>query len=229
MKKTRIGGVPKFKHNLQSYLELSSILENSGVDGIFATDHIRTKDRFSESQPSCGVLLGGLRAKFPHLPLGPLVARTGSGLDEYVLSMLDTVGGPIVACLGIGDKIGKQEHQVSGLPWDVVEKRWEKLCETAQRCTERGWETYGGSDNPKLYNQLPGSVGVHLQHNLGDTITNRKLARAVFSNTNPNLIQYSIENKYEWVCIAQSRTETDTEYAARMRKAVQYAQAHTFL
>lgn len=202
----------------KTLLDFSEILLKSGVAGLFATDHTRTRDFFQEPHPSCPTVLGMFRARFPETPIGPLVSRVGSGLDEYAMSMLETLGGPLVVSLGIGDAKGRLENKVSNLPWPSVDERWDRLCRFSERCLNKGFETYAATDRVDLVSKLPQTIGVHIQHVSGEEFSPRPLARGVFSKTNVDFIEYSIRHSFTWLVIAQAKNESNVSYLGRIKK-----------
>jgi len=143
--------------------------------------------------------------------------------------MLDTLGGPLVVSLGIGDIRGKKESEITGLPWLSIEERWERLCKVAERCLNRNFETYGATDKLALAEQLPEGVRVHVQRVSGEEFTPRPLARGIFSQTNHDFIKYSIQNSFTWVVLAQGKTELNQEYLNRLTSTIKLRESLTEL
>jgi hypothetical protein len=222
---TRVGAVPtRSSTTLSEWLVRCELALEAGADGLFIPDHTKVRDRFGGAHLSCAVALGAARARFGDVALGPLIGRVGGGMDEHVLSMLDTiVDGEVVACLGIGDRNARFEHEVSGLTWDSVEVRWERLCRTAERCMERGFETWAATDRVDLAQLLPDGVGVHVQHAIGETFGGRSTAFSAFGALDGETLARVAECGYRWVCVAQLQHETDEAFSARLagvRRAV---------
>jgi hypothetical protein len=205
-------------------LDRCELALEAGADGLFIPDHTKVRDRFEGAHLSCAVALGAARARFGGVALGPLIARVGGGMDEHVLSMLDTISdGEVVACLGIGDRNARLEHEVSGLAWDRPEVRWGRLCDTAERCVERGFETWAATDRGDLAQLLPGGVGVHVQHAIGETFGGRPMAFSAFGPLDDVTLERVVEREYRWVCVAQLQDESDEMFSTRLaevRRAV---------
>lgn len=196
----------------------SELALQAGADGLFVPDHTKVKDRFGVSHLSCGVALGAARARFGDVALGPLIARVGGGLDEHVLSMLDSIAdGEVIACLGIGDRNARLEHAVSGLGWDPVEVRWARLCRTAERCVERGFETWAATDRTELADALPEGVGVHVQHAIGERFGGRSAAFSAWGTLEGETLERVVGVGYRWVCVAQLWDEPDAAFISRLQ------------
>ncbi len=207
---------------LREWLEVCAVVLEAGAAGLFVPDHVKVKDRFDTAHLSCAVALGAARGAFGAVALGPLVARVGGGLDEHVLSMLDAVSdGEVVACLGIGDRNARLEHEISGLGWPVPSVRWEALCRVAQRCVDRGWETYAATDRVEFADALPAGVGVHVQHALQEHFNGRDRALGVFSDPNAGLLASAVNGGFKWVCLAQQPGEAGSAFGRRIAEQVQ--------
>lgn len=217
MIKTRIGAVPKFNENLKTYLEFSETLVNFGVDGVFTTSCNGGGEIFNGIETSFEVILGGLRGKFPELTIGPLSIMTSHLNNESFTSLSNTLGGSIIICAQIGSNESLDDVKVKELPFTKNKQEKEKC------------ELYYESSSLELVKHLPNNVKVYLHNNLETTIKKRKLVLRVYNETNLALVQYAIQNRFEWVFITQTQDETNTEYATRIRKALYYSQANTSL
>ena len=216
----RVGAVIEWRDTtLSAWLRGCEQALAAGADGLFIPDHTRVQDRFDTSHLSCAVALGAARAAFGNVAIGPLVARVGGGLDEHVLGMLDAVSdGEVVAALGIGDRNARLEHVVSELAWPLPNERWQRLCAVAQRCIDRGWETYAATDRVELACVLPDGVGVHVQNPATALFEGRRWAFGAFAEMDDATTTYVREAGFSWVCLAQLHDEPTRAFAARLEQ-----------
>ena len=211
----------------KSWLETAEQAASSGnIDAIFAPDHLRTRDRAAPHTLSWAVLLAAARERCgKHIVVGPLVARCGSGQDEHVLHMLETLAdsGPLVVNLGIGDRVGRREHLTAGLPWPPRDARIEQIENTARRCLSHGWEVYVASDRDDLHAHMPSGTGAHIspsrsRHDHGAG-TGRPVAVSFWEDTNDEAFRDLAAGEYQWVCVEQLPGEDSQGFLERLSRA----------
>ena len=123
----------------------------AGYDAVFVYDHLFPPAGPDRPSIEPFTLLSAAAAANPGLGVGVLVTRPGFrpfGIMAKEAAALATVSGrPAVLGLGLGDRFGKAEHAVLGLPYPVPDVRAVLLEETslALRCLVRGEPWPGGA------------------------------------------------------------------------------------
>jgi hypothetical protein len=225
----RLGVIPYcWDTSLSSWVSVAEAAVGAELaDGLFAPDHIRVRDRFAtDVTMPWQVVLGAASQVCGSVPMGPLVARCGSGNDEHVLNALDTLATSVevVACLGVGDRIGRREAEAASLPWPSREERVLRMAETASRCLERGWETIVASDREGLHAAMPAGTGAHISSARSAADHGAGLGRAVSvsfwgEGETPEDLSYAREADYRWVCISQLPGEPVSALLSRLESA----------
>lgn len=225
----KLGVIPYcWDASLPSWVAAAEAVVGAGLaDGLFAPDHIRVRDRFStDVTMSWQVVIGAASQVCGSVPMGPLVARCGSGNDEHVLNALDTLATSVevVACLGVGDRIGRGEAEAASLPWPPREERIRRMAETASRCLARGWETIVASDRKELHEMMPDGAGAHISSARSAADHGTGLGRDVSvsfwgEGETPGDLSYARDGGYRWVCMSQLPGEPVPALLARLESA----------
>lgn len=211
--------------DLRSWLDTADkALATGTVSAIFAPDHLWARDRSSTATLAWPVLLAAVQARH-RATVGPLVARCGAGNDERIIHTLETLqdGGEVVANLGIGDRVGRKEHEAAGLPWPTREERICKMAETAARCLAAGLEVYVASDMDELHARMPTGAGAHISRARSELDHGSSIARPVsvayWTETDRADFRHAASGRYDWVSIEQLRGETSTQFLNRIKEA----------
>jgi alkanesulfonate monooxygenase SsuD/methylene tetrahydromethanopterin reductase-like flavin-dependent oxidoreductase (luciferase family) len=108
----------------------------AGYDAVFVYDHLFPPGGRDRPSVEPYTLLAAAAASNPGLGVGVLVSRAGYRplgiLAKETSSLAHISGSDAVLGLGLGDKFGKAEHEVAGLPFPPIEQRTVLLEETAR-------------------------------------------------------------------------------------------------
>jgi alkanesulfonate monooxygenase SsuD/methylene tetrahydromethanopterin reductase-like flavin-dependent oxidoreductase (luciferase family) len=125
--------LPTFRDETDDALALANDAEQAGLDGVFAFDHLWPIG--SPTRPSFAPLpiLAAVCARTTVLMVGTLVARIGlvgtPVLVERFLTLEALAPGRVIAGLGTGDDLSKNEEIAYGVGYPSAENRWRLLDE----------------------------------------------------------------------------------------------------
>ena len=139
----------------------------AGYEAVFVYDHLFPPGGPERPSVEPFTLLAAAAAANPGLGVGVLVSRAGYRplgiLAKETSGLAHLAGGDAVLGLGLGDKFGRAEHEVAGLPFPPIEERTVLLEETAlaTRALFAGEPWPGGSMTPALRGPLlpPATAG----------------------------------------------------------------------
>lgn len=132
----------------------------AGYDAVFVYDHLFPPGGPDRPSVEPYTLLAAAAAANPGLGVGVLVSRAGYRplgiLAKETSSLAHLSGGDAVLGLGLGDRFGKAEHEVVGLPFPPIEERTVLLEETARatRALLAGDAWPGGQMTPSIRGPL---------------------------------------------------------------------------
>jgi len=132
----------------------------AGYDAVFVYDHLFPPGGPDRPSVEPYTLLAAAAASNPGLGVGVLVSRAGYRplgiLAKETASLAHISGVDAVLGLGLGDKFGKAEHEVAGLPFPPIEQRTVLLEETARatRALLSGASWAGGEMTPAVRGPL---------------------------------------------------------------------------
>ncbi|MHB1209190.1 MAG: LLM class flavin-dependent oxidoreductase [Acidimicrobiales bacterium] len=127
--------LPTFREGARDALEFATQAADSGVDGVFAYDHLWPMG--SPQRPSLAPfpLLVSVARRHEHLWVGPLVARVGLVSSQHLIKEFETLAswapGRVIAALGTGDRLSAQENIAYGLGFQDADERRGLLREAA--------------------------------------------------------------------------------------------------
>ncbi len=141
-------------------LDVAGRAAGAGYDAVFVYDHLFPPGSPHGASVEPFTLLAAAAAANPGLGVGVLVSRPGYrpfgilAKESAALSLLS--GRPAVIGLGLGDRFGKAEHAVLGLPYPPPDERTVRLEETslALRALFRGEPWPGGEAIPPIAGPL---------------------------------------------------------------------------
>jgi alkanesulfonate monooxygenase SsuD/methylene tetrahydromethanopterin reductase-like flavin-dependent oxidoreductase (luciferase family) len=131
-----------------------------GYDAVFVYDHLFPPGAPDRPSVEPYTLLAAAAAANPGLGVGVLVSRAGYRplgiLAKETSSLAHLAGGAAVLGLGLGDRFGRAEHEVAGLPFPPIEQRTVLLEETARatRALLSGGSWAGGEMTPAVRGPL---------------------------------------------------------------------------
>lgn len=143
--------LPSFRTSPEPLLEVAKAAEKSGVDGVFAFDHL--SGRRPGPALELTALLGALSAETTRVALGPLVVRASLRHPAALVACLDTVAriaGPrLVVGIGSGDEESRVEDEAFGLEVPPG-RRMTLVGATVAAATGRGYPVWLGGSSPRM-------------------------------------------------------------------------------
>ena len=140
--------LPQFEEDVEACLAVARRAEAARLDGVFAFDHlwpIRRPDRPALHGTS---LLAALAVETEAVAVGTLVARVGLLPGEVLartFATLQGMAGPrLVAGLGIGDALSRDENRAYGVPFRPAAERRAALAACCRRLRAMGIVTWVG-------------------------------------------------------------------------------------
>ncbi len=141
--------LPSFSNSPDEAIEVARIADASGVDGVFAYDHVWPIGQPERPALSPFPLLGAIASETERVVVGTLVARVGLAPDEVLLSQfhaLDLVtAGRVVAALGVGDRNSREENVAYGIAFRPIDERLGSLARCVSALKAAGIEVWVGS------------------------------------------------------------------------------------
>jgi alkanesulfonate monooxygenase SsuD/methylene tetrahydromethanopterin reductase-like flavin-dependent oxidoreductase (luciferase family) len=125
--------LPTFRDNTDDALTVADEAELAGLDGVFAFDHLWPIG--SPTRPSFAPMpiLSAVATRSESLQVGTLVARMSlvgtSTLIERFLTLEALAPGRVIAGLGTGDELSRDEHVAYDIGYPNAEERWALLAD----------------------------------------------------------------------------------------------------
>jgi alkanesulfonate monooxygenase SsuD/methylene tetrahydromethanopterin reductase-like flavin-dependent oxidoreductase (luciferase family) len=145
--------LPQFRDEADTALAAARRAETLGLDGVFCFDHLWPMGQPGRPALSSGPLLGALAAATDTIALGTLVARIGLLPDEVLVEVLCGVhalsGGRLVAGIGTGDRLSRQENESYGIPFEPAAIRRQRLASVATAVAGAGVPVWVGGSHPE--------------------------------------------------------------------------------
>lgn len=134
--------VPTFHGDAARVVRLARDAEAAGIDGVFLYDHlwhIGKKDKPALHGPT---LMSAVAVSTSTVTVGSLVARIGLQRNEVLAAMMSTVErmapGRVIAALGIGDGLSRDENETYGIEFAPRPARLAQLVECARAVRGEG-------------------------------------------------------------------------------------------
>ena len=134
--------LPTFRDNAYDALATADAAERAGLDGVFAYDHLWPMG--SPTRPSFAPMpvLSAVAARTESLKVGTLVARMAlvgtSTLVERFLTLEALAPGRVIAGLGTGDDLSKDEQIAYDVGYPTAEERWALLADAMAALQRKG-------------------------------------------------------------------------------------------
>jgi alkanesulfonate monooxygenase SsuD/methylene tetrahydromethanopterin reductase-like flavin-dependent oxidoreductase (luciferase family) len=141
--------LPTFRSSPASALEVAADAATRGLDGIFCYDHLWPMG--SPERPAIAPfeLLAVVASRHDSLSVGTLVARIGLVDNEVLLSQFRALRlvakGRVVAGLGTGDRLSREENLAYGIDVAPPAQRREELRRLAGTLLDESTEVWVGS------------------------------------------------------------------------------------
>ena len=146
--------LPQFRDSADEALAAGPRAEALGIDGVFVFDHLWPMGQPGRPALSSGPLLGALAAVTSTIRLGTLVARIGLVPDDVLIEVLCGVdslsGGRLVAGIGTGDRLSRQENDAYGIPFEAADIRRQRLASVATAVAGTGIPVWIGGGRPEM-------------------------------------------------------------------------------
>lgn len=140
--------LPQFRHDAEAAIEVARRAEEAGLDGVFVFDHLWPIGQRMRPALHCLTLLGALAAETSRVTLGPLVARVGLVPDAVLVHGLTSLhrisGGRVIAGLGTGDSLNREENEAYGVDFAPVADRLAALGNCCRQLRAAGVTTWVG-------------------------------------------------------------------------------------
>lgn len=145
--------LPQFQEDPEACIEVAKTAEAAGLDGVFAFDHLWAIGRPDRPALHGSSLLAALAVETERVRVGTLVARIGLWPDavlEAILTTVDRVSGSrLLAGMGVGDRLSKDENRAYGVPFAPASERRAALATCCRALRRRGVETWVGGLSPE--------------------------------------------------------------------------------
>ena len=146
--------LPQFRYEADTALDAARRAEELGLDGVFCFDHLWPMGQPGRPALSSGPLLGALAASTSTIALGTLVARIGLLPDEVLVEVLcglhSLSGGRLVAGIGTGDRMSREENEAFGIPFELAAVRRQRLESVATAVVGAGVPVWVGGGRPEM-------------------------------------------------------------------------------
>ena len=119
--------LPVFRWTPDDALAAAELGEQSGIDGVFAYDHLWPMGSPERPALSPFPVLAAVSVRCPSLIVGPLVARVGITSDAHLIEAFRSLElaapGRVIAAIGTGDKLSASENEAYGIAMQPVAER----------------------------------------------------------------------------------------------------------
>jgi alkanesulfonate monooxygenase SsuD/methylene tetrahydromethanopterin reductase-like flavin-dependent oxidoreductase (luciferase family) len=158
--------LPTFRYGSEDALACAKDAASSGLDGVFAYDHLWPMG--SPQRPSLAPfpLLSVIAGRHEELVVGPLVARVSLVGRTHLIEQFQTLDalapGRVIGALGTGDKLSAPENEAYGLPALSGDERRELLRDvaTALSATMPIWIGAGSGATNLLARELGATINL---------------------------------------------------------------------
>ena len=144
--------LPQFVDHASLALSAAVQAETLGLDGLFCFDHLWPIGQRGRPAISMPPLLGAVAAATSTIHIGTLVARIGLVPDVVLIdtfaSLEQISGGRLIAGIGTGDSLSRQENDAYGVPFDAAEERRTSLATVARAVRAHGIPVWVGGGRP---------------------------------------------------------------------------------
>jgi luciferase-like monooxygenase len=128
--------LPTFRDSPNDAFRVALRAEGAGLDGVFAFDHLWPIGDPERPSLAPFPLLASVVGRCATVSVGPLVARVGLVSTKKLIEEFATLDalapGRVIAALGTGDELSKDEHVAYGLDYPSGEQRRGLLAEAIE-------------------------------------------------------------------------------------------------
>ncbi len=144
--------LPQFVDDASVAVTAAARAEQLGLDGVFCFDHLWPIGQRGRPAISMSPLLGAVAAATSTIHVGSLVARIGLVPDAVLIdtfaSLEQISGGRLIAGVGTGDSLSRQENDAFGVPFDSAEERRTSMALVARAVRALGIPVWVGGGRP---------------------------------------------------------------------------------
>jgi alkanesulfonate monooxygenase SsuD/methylene tetrahydromethanopterin reductase-like flavin-dependent oxidoreductase (luciferase family) len=156
--RVRLGiSLPSFRDDAGPALAVAAAAEASGLDGVFAFDHLFRRAADGTPRPALELLtlMGAIGASTERVVVGSLVARATLRPPATLANGFDTVARIVrperlIVAIGAGDRESREENERFGLGFGSVADRVAALRETVDEVRDRGYPVWVGGNDPPV-------------------------------------------------------------------------------
>ncbi len=149
--------LPSFRDDAGPSLAVAAAAEASGLDGVFAYDHLFRRDAHGERRPALEMfaLMGAVANATHRIAIGSLVARATLRPYATLANGFDTVArltGPdrLFVAIGAGDGQSREENESFGLEFGSPAERVAALRDAVDEVRDRGYPVWVGGTDPAV-------------------------------------------------------------------------------
>jgi alkanesulfonate monooxygenase SsuD/methylene tetrahydromethanopterin reductase-like flavin-dependent oxidoreductase (luciferase family) len=149
--------LPSFRDEVGPSLEIAAVAEASGLDGVFAYDHLFRRDAAGYRRPALELfaLMGAVAGATTRIAVGSLVARATLRPYATLANGFDSLArilGPdrLLVGIGAGDGESREENEAFGLDYGTVAERVAALRDAVDEVRDRGYPVWVGGSDPAV-------------------------------------------------------------------------------
>jgi len=149
--------LPSFRDEVGPSLAVAAAAEASGLDGVFAYDHLFRRDQHGNRRPALEMfaLMGAVAGATTRVAVGALVARATLRPYATLANGFDSLArilGPerLLVAIGAGDGQSREENETFGLDFGTVAQRVAALRDAVDEVRDRGYPVWVGGSDPAV-------------------------------------------------------------------------------
>jgi alkanesulfonate monooxygenase SsuD/methylene tetrahydromethanopterin reductase-like flavin-dependent oxidoreductase (luciferase family) len=149
--------LPSFRDDADPALAVAAAAEASGLDGVFAYDHLFRRTATGERRPALEMfaLMGAVAAATERIAVGSLVARATLRPYATLANGFDTLAriagaDRLLVAVGTGDAESREENETFGLAFGTVAERVAALRDAVDAVRDRGYPVWVGGTDPAV-------------------------------------------------------------------------------
>jgi alkanesulfonate monooxygenase SsuD/methylene tetrahydromethanopterin reductase-like flavin-dependent oxidoreductase (luciferase family) len=149
--------LPSFRNDVAASLAVAHAAEASGLDGVFAYDHLFRRNAAGERRPAIEMfaLMGAVAGATRRIAVGSLVARATLRPPAVLANGFDTLARilgteRLLVAIGAGDGQSQEENESFGLDFGTVADRIAALRDAVDATRDRGYPVWIGGSDPAV-------------------------------------------------------------------------------
>jgi alkanesulfonate monooxygenase SsuD/methylene tetrahydromethanopterin reductase-like flavin-dependent oxidoreductase (luciferase family) len=149
--------LPSFRTDAAPSLAVAAAAEASGLDAVFAYDHLFRRDAAGTRRPAIEMfaLMGAIAGATTRIAVGSLVARATLRPPATLANGFDTLARilgreRLLVAIGAGDGQSREENETFGLDFGSVAERVAALRDAVDVTRDRGYPVWVGGSDPAV-------------------------------------------------------------------------------